>query len=119
MTQIVYPGSARVLNITHDSVGRVATMADQYRTYINNISHNAAGQVTALTLGNGVSESYGYDANRMQLTSRTATQSGGATGGLMNLTYGYQASAGQMGSGSTAGNASQLMTIKRNHWRGD
>ena len=29
----------------------------------------------------------------------------------MNLTYGYQASAGQMGADSTAGNARQLMTI--------
>lgn len=54
---------------------------------------------------------FGYDANRLQLTSRVATKSGGPTGGLMNLTYGYQASAGQMGAGSTAGNAGQLMTI--------
>ena len=47
----------------------------------------------------------------MQLTSQTATKSGGPANGLMNLTYGYQASAGQMGAGSTAGNAGQLMTI--------
>lgn len=47
----------------------------------------------------------------MQLTSQTATASGGAQNGLMNLTYGYQASAGQMGAGSTAGNAGQLVTI--------
>jgi RHS repeat-associated protein len=47
----------------------------------------------------------------MQLTSQTATQSGGATNGLMNLTYTYQASAGQMGTGSPAGNAGQLMSI--------
>src|SRR3989442_3039239 len=50
----------------------------------------------------------------MELTSQTATKSGGPTNGLMNLTYGYQASAGQMGAGSTAGNAGQLMAINNN-----
>jgi RHS repeat-associated protein len=111
LTQMIYPVSGRVLNIAHDSVGRVSSMADQYRTYINNFTYNGAGQVTGLSLGSVASESYGYDANRMQLTSQTATQTGGATGGLMNVTYGYQAAAGQMGAGSTAGNAGQLMSI--------
>src|SRR5438309_10878598 len=32
----------------------------------------------------------------------------------MNLTYSYAASSGQMGSGSTAGNAGQLMAINNN-----
>ncbi|HSO75886.1 MAG TPA: hypothetical protein VLU47_13710 [Blastocatellia bacterium] len=59
-------------------------------------------------MGNGVVESYGYDANRMQLTTQTATKSGNQ---LMNLTYNYQATAGQMGAGSIAGNAGQLMGI--------
>jgi hypothetical protein len=39
--------------------------------------------VTGLTLGNGVVESYGYDTNRLQLTSQTATS--GAIS-LINLT---------------------------------
>ena len=51
------------------------------------------------------------DVNRMQLTSQRATQTGGPANGLMNLTYGYQAWAGQMGAGSTAGNAGQLTSI--------
>ncbi|MEK6301802.1 MAG: RHS repeat-associated core domain-containing protein [Acidobacteriota bacterium] len=42
------------------------------------------------------------------MTSQTATK--GATS-LMNMTYNYQALAGQMGAGSTAGNADQLMSI--------
>ncbi len=61
-----------------------------------------------------MSETYVYDADRMQLTSQTATKSGGPTNGLMNLTYYYQASAGQMGAGSTAGNSGQLMAINSN-----
>jgi len=76
--------------------------------YLNGMTYNLAGQVTGLTLGNGVVESYAYEANRLQLTTQTATKSGNQ---LMNLTYNYQATAGQMGQGSTAGNASQLMGI--------
>src|SRR5262249_15757362 len=36
------------------------------------------------------------------------------TGGIMNLNYSYQAAAGQMGAGTTAGDASQLMAINNN-----
>jgi len=60
-----------------------------------------------LTLGNGVVESYGYDAQRLQMTSQTATL--GATT-LFSLTYGYQAQAGQLGVGTAAGNGGQLMS---------
>jgi RHS repeat-associated protein len=48
------------------------------------------------------------------LTSQTATKAGGAQGGLLNLNYSYQAAAGQMGTGTTAGNAEQLMAINNN-----
>jgi RHS repeat-associated protein len=111
LTQMTYPVSGRVLNIGHDSVGRVSSLTDQYRTYVSNFSFNGAGQMTGLSLGNVATESYGYDANRMQLTSQVTTAVGGVAGGLMNVSYGYQGTAGQMGAGSTAGNAGQLMSI--------
>ncbi|MBI3652860.1 MAG: hypothetical protein HY231_17690 [Acidobacteria bacterium] len=76
--------------------------------YLTNVTYNTVGQVTGLTLGNGVVESYGYDSQRLQLTSQTATK--GATS-LMNLSYSYQATAGQNGATSTAGNSGQLMNI--------
>jgi len=110
-SQITYPGSGRVLNISRDSSGRVSSLYDQYRTYLSNITHNPAGAVTALSLGSVANESYGYDVNRLQLTSQTATAVGGPANGLMNLTYNYQASAGQMGVGTTPGNAGQLVSI--------
>ena len=94
------------MSFTHDNAGRFNGLTG----YVSSIGYNVAGQVTGDTLGNGVTETYGYDANRMQLTSQTATQAA-ANERLMNLTYGYQASAGQMGSGTTAGNAGQLMSI--------
>jgi RHS repeat-associated protein len=105
-TQMTYP-SGRVINFGHDNKGRLISAG----SFLSSVTYNGIGQLTGTTLGNGVTESYGYDANRMQLTSQTATKSGGPANGLMNLTYGYQASAGQMGAGSTAGNAGQVMTI--------
>jgi RHS repeat-associated protein len=108
-TQMTYP-SGRVINLGRDSKGRVTSVG----SYLTGVTYNGIGQLTGTNLGNGVSESYGYDANRMQLTTQTATKTGGATGGLMNLTYNYQASAGQMGTGSSTGNAGQLMAINDN-----
>src|SRR5260370_481808 len=85
-------------------------------TYIGSIGYNAAGQIAGDLLGyiTPVTEAFGYDSQRMQLTSQTATKSGGPTGGLMNLNYSYQAAAGQMGTGTTVGNAGQLMAINNN-----
>jgi RHS repeat-associated protein len=109
VTQMTYP-SGRVINLGRDSKGRVASVG----SYLTSVTYNGIGQLTGTSLGNSVSESYTYDANRMQLSTQTATKSGGPTGGLMNLTYSYQASAGQMGAGSTAGNAGQLIAINNN-----
>jgi RHS repeat-associated protein len=103
LTKMIYPSGQQV-EVNHDDKGRVQSLSGG----LYGINYNIAGQVTGSTLGNGVVESYGYNANRLQLTSQTATKSGNQ---LMNLTYNYQATAGQMGTGSTAGNAGQLMSI--------
>jgi YD repeat-containing protein len=109
--KITYP-STRVVNINRSSTGRLNSLTDAAGAdYLNGLSYNAASQVTGLTLGNGVAEVYDYDANRMPLTSQTATKSGGPQNGLMNVTYSYQATAGQNGAGTTAGNAGHLMSV--------
>lgn len=112
LTKLIYPSGQQV-SVNHDTKGRLQSLTDGagYPSYLTGMSYNIAGQVTGLSLGNGVAESFGYDANRLQLTSQVATKSGGPAGGLMNLTYNYQASTGQMGAGTTAGNAGQLMSI--------
>src|SRR5262249_31985663 len=69
--------------------------------------YNNASQMTSFNLANGVNETYGYDAQRLQMTSQTATK-GAST--LMSLTYSYSASAGASGTGTTAGNSGQLMS---------
>jgi YD repeat-containing protein len=90
-----------------------------------------AGQVTGLSLGNGVSENYEYDSNRMQLVRQVATRqarticcwqqvapgvwqyvcSNVPAVTLMDISYSYQALAGQSGAGTVAGNAGQLMSV--------
>ncbi|MFY9553129.1 MAG: discoidin domain-containing protein [Blastocatellia bacterium] len=106
LTQMTYP-SGRVINVGHDSKGRLISMG----SYLTNVTYDAIGQLTGTSLGNGVSENYNYDPNRMQLTTYNATAPGGGLGGLMQLSYVYQASAGQSGTGTTAGNAGQLMSL--------
>jgi YD repeat-containing protein len=112
-TQITYP-SQRILPIGYDNFGRLASVGSTGSNpagFMNSITYNAAKQVSGFTLGNGVAEAFGYDANRLQMTSQKATSPGGSTGNLMNLAYGYSAAAGQMGSASTAGNTGQLVSV--------
>jgi RHS repeat-associated protein len=95
----------------YDNKGRLLALKNSSGVaWQNSIAYNISGQVTGDTLntsGTVVTESYGYNANRLQLTSQTATR--GAS--LMNLTYNYNATAGQQGVGSTAGNNGQLMGV--------
>lgn len=109
MTELTYP-SSRVLNINHDSLGRLSSIVNNgdSSNYLSSINYNTAGQPTGWTLGSNIVETFGYDTNRLQLTSQTVTQNSNTR---LSLTYSYAASAGQMGSGSTAGNAGQLMSI--------
>jgi RHS repeat-associated protein len=120
------------MGYSYDSAGRLNAVGSFY-----NASYNVAGQLTGDSLSswgwNGstlvdsvTAETFGYDANRMQLTSQTATTTNtnrpnqlcipscpppppGGTN--LSLTYNYQATAGQMGAGTTAGNAGQLMSV--------
>ena len=110
-TQWTYP-SSRAINVSHDSIGRVTGILEGGNgpTWLSSVTYNNIGQMTADALGNGVTEHYGYDANRMQLTSQKAGTASPYTN-RMDLTYSYSATSGQMGSGSTAGNAGQLMSI--------
>jgi RHS repeat-associated protein len=103
LTQLTYP-SARAVAVAHDSIGRMSGLTG----YLSNLSYDVSGQVSGLTLGNGVAETYGYDSLRLQMTSQTATKSGNT---FLNLTYSYQASAGQNGAITTSGNAGQLMAV--------
>jgi len=110
LSKIIYPSGQQV-SLNHDDKGRMQSLTynpGDTSGYLTGMSYALTGQVTGLTVGNGVAETFGYDANSQQLATHTATK--GATS-LMNLSLSFSAAAGQMGAGSTAGNAGQLMTI--------
>lgn len=104
-TQIIYP-SGRVINIGHDTKDRVTSVG----SFLSSVTYNSIGQMVGTTLGNGVTESFGYHADRLHLTSQKAGTVAPHTN-RMNLTYTFDAAAGQMGAGTTAGNAGQLMAV--------
>ena len=54
-------------------------------TFLSGVSYDVAGQITGDTLGNGVSEQFGYDAQRLQMTSQKAGTASPYTN-RMNLT---------------------------------
>jgi RHS repeat-associated protein len=119
----------------YDSAGRVSSIAGAGGVGVSSMTYDIAGQMSGDTLNssgwnNGylinsaTAETFGYDTNRMQLISQTAvttnTNAGSCVpscpppppgGTNLSLTYTYQASAGQMGVGTTAGNAGQLMSV--------
>jgi RHS repeat-associated protein len=110
---MTYPSGRRV-KMGHDARGRMnalqrvdASGAAQ-ETYLSEINYRADGLISSQKIGDGATESFGYSNERLQLTSQTVTN-GGAT--LLGLSYGYEANAGQMGSGSTSGNSDQLVNI--------
>ena len=112
LKRLTYPSGSTV-NIVYDNKGRVSSMPFDPQMpwlggYLKQASYNTTGQLSGVTLGNDVAESYGYDSQRLQLTSQTATKSGNT---LLSLTYSYQAQSGDNGTGSTVGNSGQLMSI--------
>ncbi|HEY6334123.1 MAG TPA: RHS repeat-associated core domain-containing protein [Blastocatellia bacterium] len=111
VTQITYP-SGRALPFLYDSYGRLNSVGGStggnggYNPgYLGSITYNSAEQPTGYTLGNGVTEALSYN-NHFQLSGTSATI--GSTS-LMNLTYSYSAAAGQLGTGTQAANADQVV----------
>src|SRR5262249_44546111 len=111
VTQVTYP-SQRVLPISYDTFGRLwgvgATGPNGCMGYLCGATYSSGGQVTGFTLGNGVTETFGYDSQRLEMTSQSAAK-GSTT--LMSLTYSYTSSAGQMGAGTTAANTGFLVGV--------
>jgi RHS repeat-associated protein len=117
LTGMTYP-SGRNLYVDHDSLGRLSGLVEAGAgrsgtpiNYLSSVSYNLAGQVTGDSFGNGVTEQFGYDAARLQMTSQKAGTTSPYTN-RMDLSYSYSATtSGQFGVGTTAGNAGQLMGI--------
>src|SRR5690606_9861295 len=80
----------RLVEPTYDYASRLSTL-DAGDVLMNNVSYNARGQVTQLTVSEGtdnIVETYGYDAQTGLLTSQYVYQSSFFKE-IMNLGYGY------------------------------
>ncbi len=107
--ELTYP-SSRVETYTYDSKGMLSGTSD-----LDNITYNIGGKLTGWRIGtsqNNITASYSYSAERMQMTNQTVTRTVASVNTtLMDLDYDMEASAGDNGAGSTAGNAGQLMGV--------
>jgi RHS repeat-associated protein len=113
MTLMTYPSGRRV-KVAHDARGRLSALqrvdasGAAQESYLSEINYRTDGLISSQKLGNGATESFGYSNDRLQLTSQTVTKGGNT---LLSLSYGYGASAGQMGSGSTPGDSGQIVSV--------
>lgn len=95
VVNLTYP-SGRVVTNTYDAIGRMQGVKNNSTSanYISSVAYNSAHQVTGFTFGNNVSASFGYTAQRSQLSSINYTQ-GSTT--LFGLSYGYTQNNGNDG----------------------
>lgn len=110
--RLTYPSGLQV-KTAYDMRGRLSALTKNNTpavTYLSGIVYNSAGFPTTLNLGNGVTETYTWSADRLQLTRQQAVK--GVTT-LMDLNYSYVSSqTGQHGTGTATGkNTGQLMSI--------
>jgi RHS repeat-associated protein len=107
-TKLTYPSGKQVI-LSYDDRARLNSAADQnLAPYANAMSYNVEARPTGLTLGNGVVKTNTFDPNRSQVASQTASKNGAS---LMNLSYSYDAAAGQSGAATTPGNSHQLVSL--------
>ncbi len=101
------------MKVEHDARGRLAALRRVdasnavEESYLSGINYRVDGLVSGQTFGDSTTESFTYSDDRLQLT-RQKVMRGGAT--LLDLSYGYQAGAGQMGNNTSAGNSGQLVS---------
>ncbi len=113
MTLMIYPSGKRV-KVEHDARGRLAALRRVndsgvvQESYLSGINYRVDGLVNGQSLGDSTTESFTYSDDRLQLT-RQKVMRGGAT--LLDLSYGYQAGAGQMGNSTNVGNSGQLVSV--------
>ncbi len=84
LTSEKYP-SGKVFNYSVDDYGRLQTVADAQRTYLSSVSFTNQGLLSQMNLGNGTSESFGYN-DRFQMTNQQLNKGSQV---LQKYGYGY------------------------------
>jgi RHS repeat-associated protein len=111
---VAYPSSTTPKVVSgYDAIGRLCGVGASVSgctvttPYASGFSYSAPGQATGFTLGNGVTASFGYSNNRLQMTSLAYTKSSTTLLGL-NYYYAYDATNCPTGA---AGNNAQIQCI--------
>lgn len=108
LTRLTYPApSNRQIDYGYDTRGRLLSVGGT-RAYLTSITYNPSQQLDTLQLANGLTENYGYSADRRQLTSQTVKR--GTSSPMMSLSYNYNADSAS-GGGTKAGNSGQLISL--------
>src|SRR5207248_470199 len=83
---VTYP-DGEVVSYRYDTAGRLTSMVNnRNESYINQMKHNPAGQLSGATYGNGTVSAWGYDPQRAWLTSASVTTAGAT---LYQAQYSY------------------------------
>ncbi len=93
LKKITYP-SGRAVEQSYDAAGRLTAIFQGATNYASAFGYNPASQVTGFNYGNGVTASFGYSPERLQLV--TLSYAKGLTN-LLNLSYGYTQNGGNNG----------------------
>jgi RHS repeat-associated protein len=112
LTSITYP-SGHIVAQNYDSLGRLCSVGasgsgcSSGTRYADSFAFNTAQQVTAFNYGNGVAASFGYSADRLQMTSLSYAKNGTT---LFGLNYYYKTDSTNCSTGAS-GNNGQIQCI--------
>ena len=84
LASMTYP-SGRVINQSHDGIGRLTGVGMGGTSLLNVTSYNPAGEALGLTYGNQISATYSFN-NQLEIGSILY---GNSSSALLNLTYNY------------------------------
>lgn len=93
LTQLTYP-SGRQVQQSYDPIGRPSAIASGTTNYASAFTYNPAFETTRFNCGNGVTASFGYSPDRLQMTSLSYTK---GTQTLFSLNYSYAQNGGNDG----------------------
>ena len=98
VTSLTYPVDGEVATYTYNQQGGIDTVKLGAQTIVSSATYNAAGQMTRMVYGNGVSTDYTYDLQTLRLKT-LVSQTPTAT--LQNFTYTFD----RVGNVKTIGDA--------------
>lgn len=108
LTSESYP-SGKVVSMGYDTGGRLSSVNDAARTYLNNLQYQGKGNaLSSITLGNGTSQSFALN-DRLQMTNQTLAKGSEI---LQKYDYGYGQINLDTGAAAVNSNNGQLAKVE-------